>query len=295
MPVAVAPLTDVSHWARGSGLEIVLLLLGAVLATRLVRWAGKTITGRIDDNAAGSDALVRSEQSKHRHAVAQVLTYVAIVLLYTVTTVLVLDRVGVPVTSLVAPAAVIGVALGFGAQRVVQDILAGFFLVAERQYGYGDVISLSLGSGVPAVTGTVEDVTLRVTQIRTANGEVVITPNGQIMQVTNLSRDWARAVVDVPVPAGADVNAVSDCLAQVGREAFADPELHDLLLDEPSVMGVESLQVDQLNIRLVARTLPGKQFEVGRMLRRRIALGLRQQGMHLPPTLDTAEATAVRT
>lgn len=274
-------------------MEVVLLLLGALLATRGVRWAGAAITTRIDSNAAGSDALVRSEQSKHRHAVAQVLTYVAIVLLYTVTAVLVLDRVGVPVTSLVAPAAVIGVALGFGAQRVVQDILAGFFLVAERQYGYGDVISLSLGSGVPAVTGTVEDVTLRVTQIRTVNGEVVITPNGQIMQVTNLSRDWARAVVDVPVPVGADVKAVSDCLAEVGREAYADPDLHDLLLDEPSVMGVESLQVDQLNMRLVARTLPGKQFEVGRMLRSRIALRLRDLGVNLPPSLDTADATGV--
>jgi small-conductance mechanosensitive channel len=294
MHLAVAPLTDVSHWARGSGLEVVLLVLGALLTTRAVRWAGQVITKRIDDNAAGSDALVRSEQSKHRHAVAQVLTYVAIVLLYTVTIVLILDRVGVPVTSLVAPAAVIGVALGFGAQRVVQDILAGFFLVAERQYGYGDVISLSLGSGIPAVTGTVEDVTLRVTAIRTVNGEVVITPNGHIMQVTNLSRDWARAVVDVPVPPGADVNAVSECLAEVGREAYADPALHDLLLDEPSVMGVESLLVDQLNMRLVARTLPGKQFEVGRMLRSRIALRLREQGVTLPLTLDTAEATAVR-
>jgi small-conductance mechanosensitive channel len=294
MPVAIAPLTDVSHWARGSGLEIVLLLLGALLAARAVRWAGETITNRIDQNAAGSDALVRSEQSKHRHAVAQVLTYVGIVLLYTVTTVLVLDRVGVPVTSLVAPAAVIGVALGFGAQRVVQDILAGFFLVAERQYGYGDVISLNLGSGIPSVTGTVEDVTLRVTQVRTANGEVVITPNGHIMQVTNLSRDWARAVVDVPVPAGADINAVSDSLAEVGREAYADPDLHDLLLDEPSVMGVESLEMDQLHIRLVARTLPGKQFEVGRMLRSRIALRLREQGVNVPPLLDTAEAPAIR-
>lgn len=294
MSFAITPLTDVSHWARGSGLEVVLLGVGVVLGARALRWIGEAITGRIDDNAAGSDTLVRSEQSKHRHAVARVVTYVAIVGLYSITGVLVLDRVGVPVTSLVAPAAALGVALGFGAQRIVQDILAGFFLVTERQYGYGDVIRLSLGSGIEPVTGTVEDVTLRVTQIRTVNGEVIITPNGHILQVTNLSRDWARAVVDVPVPVTADLNAVIECLAEVGQEAFADPDLHDLLLDEPTVMGVESLSIDQLNLRLVARTLPGKQFEVGQLLRSRIALRLRQQGVHLSPSINTTDATAVR-
>ena len=293
MTLATAPLTDVSGWARGAGLQVVLLLLGAVLAGRLVSWAGERVTGRIDRTAQGGDAIVRSEAAKHRHAVAQVLTYVVLVLLYTLTAVMVLDRFGVPVTGLVAPAAVLGVALGFGAQRLVQDVLAGFFMVAERQYGYGDVVRISVAGGIPAVTGTVEDVTLRVTQVRTVNGEVVITPNGQIVQVTNLSRDWARAVVDVPVPSGADVNAVTDCLVQVGEEAYGDKELHDLLLDAPSVMGVESLEVDQLNIRLVARTLPGKQFDVGRQLRSRIARSLREQGVHVPPQLDTAQPSGV--
>lgn len=285
---AIAPLSDVSTWARSSGLEIVLVVLGTALLTRAVRWSGERITSRIDRQVRASDALVRSEASKHRHAVAQVLTYVVLVLLYALAAVLVLDRLGVPVSGLVAPATVLGVALGFGAQQVVQDVLAGFFVVTERQYGYGDVISLNLGSGIAPVTGTVEDVTLRVTQLRTANGEVVITPNGKVAQVTNLSRDWARAVVDVPVAAGTDVAAVSAGLTAVGQDAYADPDLRALLLDPPSVMGVESLSVDQLNLRLVARTLPGKQFEVGRRLRARVAQELRGQGLHLPPAVDTA-------
>ena len=280
-----APLSDISRWARGDGLEIVLIALGAALLTRFLRWGGKKIESRIDTNARNSEALVRSEAAKHRHAVVQVITYVALVLVYTITAVLLLSRVGVPVTSLVAPAAVLGVALGFGAQRLVQDLLAGFFVVAEKQYGFGDVIRLNLGSGIAPVTGTVEDVTLRVTQIRTADGEVVVTPNGAILQVTNLSRDWARAVVDVPVPSDADVNDVTEALQQVGRRAFASGKLKPLLLDEPTVMGVESLERDQLNIRLVARTLPGKQFEVGRELRSRIANRLQQQDV----TVDAAE------
>jgi small conductance mechanosensitive channel len=201
--------------------------------------------------------------------------------------VLIVARLGVPISSLVAPATVAGVALGFGAQRIVQDILAGFFVITERQYGFGDVIRLTIpGTGEP-IQGTVVDVSLRVTQMRTANGEVVITPNGQIVQATNLSRDWARAVVDVPVPSTADIGRVTAILQHVGIEAYADEELRPLLLDEPSVMGVESIEVDQLNIRVVARTLPGKQFDVGRRLRTLIAEALRKEGIIVAPMLDT--------
>ena len=186
-----------------------------------------------------------------------------------------------------APAAVLGVALGFGAQRLVQDVLAGFFVITEQHYGYGDVVRLSIpGTGTP-VQGTVEDVTLRVTQLRTVNGEVVITPNGQIVQATNLSRDWARAVIDVPVPSTAEVSTVTAILQDVGTEAYADEELRPLLLDAPTVMGVESIEVETLNIRIVARTLPGKQFEVGRMLRARIAEALRTAGIIVAPSLST--------
>jgi small conductance mechanosensitive channel len=236
-----------------------------------------------------SDALVRSEAAKHRHALTQVVTWTIVVAIYIVAAVLVVQRFGVPLGGLVAPAAVAGVALGFGAQRLVQDVLAGFFIITEHQYGYGDVVRLAIpGTGAP-VQGTVEDVTLRVTQLRTVNGEVVITPNGQIVQATNLSRDWARAVIDVPVPSTADVSTVTSILQEVGSTAYADEELRRLLLDTPTVMGVESIEVDTLNIRIVARTLPGKQFEVGRMLRARIADALRIEGIVSAPRLNTEE------
>ncbi|MDQ2813025.1 MAG: mechanosensitive ion channel family protein [Actinomycetota bacterium] len=282
-------LPDVGLWVSGSGLEIVLLLTGAILLTRFATWLGGKITARIDANASETDALVRSEASKHRHAMASVITWATLVIIYCGTGVAVLARLGIPVTNLVAPAAVAAVALGFGAQRIVQDLLAGFFIITERQYGFGDLIRLSVpGIADPAI-GYVEDVNLRVTTVRTVNGEVLITPNGQISQVTNLSRDWARAVVDVPVPATADVTRVSDLLQAIGKDAFKDPELRDLLLDPPAAMGVQSLDVDHFQLRVVARTLPGKQFDVGRMLRVRIAAGLRLEGFNLPATLETPE------
>ena len=288
---SVQPLTDVSLWARGSGLEIVLLVTGTILLTRLATWLGAKITSRIDATARETDALVRSEASKHRHALAQVITWAALAIIYCVAAVAIVERFGIPVTSLVAPAAVAGVALGFGAQRVVQDILAGFFIITERQYGFGDLIRLSVPSLPAPAMGTVEDVTLRVTTVRTIDGEVVITPNGQITQVTNLSRDWARAIVDVPVPVAVDVNRVSDLLRLIGDEAYKEQDVRRLMLDAPAVMGVQSIDVDHFQIRVVARTLPGKQFEVGRILRARIAAGLRREGIHLPANLDTADPT----
>jgi moderate conductance mechanosensitive channel len=288
MEYALAPLTDVRLWARGTLPLIVLLIVGAVLVTRLATWLSGKFTQRIDARAAATDVLVRSESMKHRHAVAQVVTWATLVLIYCITAVLVVGMLGVPLSGFVAPATVAGVALGFGAQRVVQDLLAGFFIVTERQYGFGDVVRLS-AIGTEGATGTVEEVTLRITRIRSLNGEVITTPNGQIVQVTNLSRDWARAVIDVPVPVTADVNRVIETLRVVCEAAYADEQLHRLMLDAPSVMGVESIEVDQFNVRVVARTLPGKQFDVGRALRARITGALLREGISVAPAIDAAE------
>jgi small conductance mechanosensitive channel len=288
---AVTPLTDIGTWARGSGLEIVLFVTGALLLTRFASWLGGRITARIDAQSGNSDSILRTEAAKHRHAVTQVVTWSFLVLIYCLTAVLVAQRFGVPLSGFVAPATVVGVALGFGAQRIVQDVLAGFFMVTEHQYGFGDLVRLNVTGVANPVTGTVEEITLRITRVRAPDGEVVTTPNGQIVQVINLSRDWARAVIDVPVPASADVAAVSELLARVGADAYADPELHDLLLDPPAVMGVESMDIDQFKIRLVARTMPGKQFQVGRALRVRLTSALLRAGINVPAGLDTAEPT----
>jgi small conductance mechanosensitive channel len=291
--LAIAPLTDIRDWVTGRGLQVVLIVLGSILLARFAAWVGGRVTQHIDARATGGDALVRSEAAKHRHSLTQVLTWTAIVLIYSIAVFLVLSTIGIPVTGLVAPATVLGVGLGFGAQRVVGDVLAGFFIITERQYGFGDVVAIAVTGAAEAATGTVEDVTLRITRMRSANGEVVTIPNGQIVKVVNLSRDWARAVVDVPVPTSSDVNRVNELLREVGEEAFRDPHLSKLLLDPPSVMGVESLDIDQVNVRVVARTLPGKQFEVGRDLRARIVLAFRRQGMSLPPQSEDGRPTEV--
>lgn len=284
----VFPGSSLLAWLSSNGLLIVLTVLGATLVARFVSWGGERITRRIDENYEQSDDLVRSEATKHRHSMAQVITWMLISFIYIVATLKVFDYLELPLGTLVAPATVIGAALGFGAQRIVQDILAGFFIITERQYGFGDTVQISVTGASEDAVGTVEDVTLRVTRVRSTAGEVIIVPNGQINKAINLSKDWARAVVDVPIPVSADISDVTDILREVGVAAYNDTRVRELLLDEPSVMGVESLEVDQLSVRMVARTLPGKQFQVGRLLRARIARALRVQGITVTPQLGTA-------
>jgi small conductance mechanosensitive channel len=269
---------EIGEWILTRGLSIVLLLIGAVLTARFISWTAKRISSRIDANFQESDALVRSESAKHRQAVASVISYLAIALLAVMVVVQVTDILAIPVSSLVAPAAVLGAALGFGAQRVVQDLLSGFFIITERQYGFGDLVQLTLGSSNDAM-GTVEEVTLRVTKLRTSEGEMYTIPNGQIMKSLNLSKDWARAVIDIPVPATADLVKVNTVLGEVCEAAPEDPGLNELLLDKPKLMGVESIELDTVNLRMVARTLPGKQFEVGRKLRLLVVAALTRAGI----------------
>jgi len=270
---------QIGYWILTKGLPIVLLLIGSLLIARFINWAAQKVSGRLDERFRESDALVRPEAIKHRQAVASVTSWVAIVIVYVVVVVQITTILAIPIGSLVAPAAVVGAAVGFGAQRVVQDLLSGFFIIAERQYGFGDLVQLTISGAADDARGTVEDVTLRVTKLRSSDGEVFTIPNGQIVKSQNLSKDWARAVVDIPVPVTADLNRVNGVLHEVCRTAMTDPSVKDLLLDEPSLMGVESIEPQNVNLRMVARTLPGKQFEAGRRLRVLVVAALSRAGI----------------
>ncbi len=266
-------------WVLDRGVPIALYLIGGLLAARFINWGARRIVRRIDAEYQESDQLVRTESAKHRQAVASVISWVSVALLFVIVMVQVTTILAIPVGSLVAPAAVLGAALGFGAQRLVQDLLSGFFIITEKQYGFGDLVALTVTGIAAPAEGTVEDVTLRVTKLRSTEGEMYTIPNGQIVKTVNLSKDWARAVIDIPVPTSADLNLVNDVLHGVADKAMEDPSLKALLLDAPQLMGVESIELDTVNLRMVARTLPGKQFEVGRRIRVLVVRALRRAGV----------------
>lgn len=270
---------QIGEWIITRGLRIVMLLIAAVLAARFVNWVAQRVTKQLDSGFAESDALVRSEATKHRQAVASVISWVSIVIIAIVVIMQIGDVLQFSVGGLIAPATVLGAALGFGAQQLVKDLLAGFFIIAERQYGFGDLVKLTIQGSTTDATGTVENVTLRVTKLRSPDGEVFTVPNGQIVKSVNLSKDWARAVVDIPVSTSADLNRVNEVLHQECEHARDNAALGELLLDAPTVMGVERIEIDTVTLRLVARTLPGKQFEAGRQLRVLVIRALARAGI----------------
>ncbi|HTQ16936.1 mechanosensitive ion channel family protein [Mycobacterium sp.] len=293
--IAIAAATN--HWhqywnafwqehAAQQGLRIVILLIGAVLAARFVSWVAQRVSERLYAGFAESDALVPSEATKHRQLLASVIRWVSVVIIAIVVMMQISDIVRLPVGGLIAPATVIGAALGFGAQQLVKDLLSGFFIILEKQYGFGDLVALTVSGVADEARGTVENVTLRVTRLRSADGEVFTIPNGQIVKAANLSKDWARAVLDIPVSTTADLNRVNEVLHKECENARDDKVLGELLLDAPTVMGVESIEVDTVTLRLVARTLPGKQFEAGRRLRFLVVQALERAGI-----LTAADAT----
>jgi moderate conductance mechanosensitive channel len=277
---------DIGEWIITRGLRIVMLVIAAVLAVRFVTWVAQQVTRQLDEGFAESDALVRSEATKHRQAVASVIQWVSIVVIAIWVIVQIGGVLQFSVGGLVAPAAVLGAALGFGAQQLVKDLLSGFFIIVEKQYGFGDLVSLTVSGIAAEARGTVENVTLRVTRLRSSEGELFTIPNGQIVKTVNLSKDWARAVIDIPVSTSADLNRVNEVLHQECEHALDNPVLGQLLLDEPTVMGIESIEVDTVTLRVVARTLPGKQFEAGRQLRVIVIRALARAGI-----VTTADAT----
>jgi len=280
--------TDLTDWLANGLLPTLILVLGALLFVRFVQWVGARYRTNLDHQMRESieQGLVASEETKRSRAVAEVIEWSLITVTWIVAALLVIKQLGIPLTTLVAPATVAGVALGFGAQQVVGDLLAGFFLFSERQFGIGDLIRLSQPGSTSGVTGTVEELTLRVTKLRTATGEFVVVPNSALRQVTNLSKDWSRVVLDIPVAATEDLDQATSVLLEAANSMGDDPAWAGMLLGDPVVAGVETIEVGYVRLRLLVRTLPGRQFDVSRELRLRCSNGLRQAGVVTAPLPD---------
>ena len=257
---------ELSYWIRGSGLEIVIIASVTLLLLRLFDNGAHVIERRMLRKA--EDDVT----SRTRGALIQAGRYGLSFATGTVAVLLIVSKFSIPRGSLIPVATVAGTGLGFGAQRVVGDFLAGFFLVTERQFGVGDMIKVSAVGTENGIVGVVEEVTLRVTRIRRLNGDVVIFPNSVLQQVSNMSRDWARVLIEVPVPVASDVNRVSRKIDQIGAELYDDEQWRSDILEPPTVSGVEQLEEGSIYLRVTGRTLPGRQWDVERELRRRIAL-----------------------
>jgi moderate conductance mechanosensitive channel len=169
-----------------------------------------------------------------------------------------------------------GVALGFGAQSLVKDFLSGIFMIFEDQYGVGDVIDTG------EATGTVEEVSLRVTRLRDGTGVVWYIRNGEIVRIGNKSQGWATALVDIPVAYSENLERVLPLIRSVVHALDESPEWQDKLLEEPNVVGVESMTGTSVTIRVVAKTAPQEQYGVSREIRERVKAAFDEHGIKAP-------------
>jgi small conductance mechanosensitive channel len=183
---------------------------------------------------------------------------------YTIAAVTILGELGINLGPLVASAGIAGVAIGFGAQSLVKDFLAGLFMLAEDQYGVGDIID------VGEAKGKVEAVGLRTTRLRDVEGTVWHVPNGQITRVGNKSQEWARALLDVSVAHSTNLRRAEEVIKDVADSMWQDPDWSSKLVEEPEIWGVENMGSDFIDIRMGIKTLPSEQFKVMRELRTRL-------------------------
>ena len=271
------------------GLAIVLILVIAVVLSALAtRGINRLVTrmkteasptSRLRDRLSGDsgdpavDDLRRAQRADALGAVGKSVVKVAI---WATAAIMVLGQVGINLGPLIAGAGIVGIAIGFGAQELVKDFLSGIFMLIEDQYGVGDVIDVS------GAVGVVEGISLRSTRIRALDGTLWHVPNGEIRQVGNMSHEFARAMLDVSVAYGTDIDAAADLIERVAIAMSEEEEYREVFLDQPEILGVERLGDDAVDIRLLIKTQPAQQWGVTRELRRRVKNAFDVAGVEIP-------------
>ena len=270
------------HWlleyspAISIAVHIGIIVIAALVLARVVAVA----TSQLPRVAAAGDVQTRTAREQRATTVAAILNSVARVAIISAALLMVLGEINVNITPLIAGAGILGVAVGFGAQSLVKDFFAGFFIVFENQFDIGDQVTIA------GHTGTVERMTLRVTVLRDLDGNVHIVPNGKVETVTVIAKEWARVNVDVTVPYREDLARAIEVAARVTHE-FAE-EHADALVDDPEILGVQELGPRGVTLRVAVKTPPGRNLAVGRELRRRLKLAYDHAGLRFAERLDDA-------
>jgi small conductance mechanosensitive channel len=293
---------EIAKWAA-KPVKVLLILAAVWLLNRLVRRAIDRFVERlIADRGAKAEERHKDEvddgrfsRSWHRamdkarllsdqaargkqraQTLGSVLRSVATIVVYTLGLMIALAELDISLGPLVAGAGIVGIAIGFGAQTLVQDFLSGIFMLIEDQYGVGDIIDVGEASGV------VEEITLRTTRIRDVNGTVWFIPNGEIRRIGNLSQQWARAVLDIEVAYDTEIPFAMSVIKDVADSVWQDQLDSATVLEEPEIWGVEEFGASAIAIRLVLKVEPGEQFATAREVRKRLKAAFDEHGIEIP-------------
>ncbi len=259
-------------WLTTNGIRILGIVVGAFVITGLTSFVSHRTERLFDDD----DPDTLSEREKRAATLGKVLRNVVCVVVSIVALLMILRELGLDIAPLLTGVGIAGIAVGFGAQSIVKDFLAGIFILIEDQFDVGDVINAADRSGL------VEKITLRTTTLRDLEGKVHVIPNGQITVVTNMTKKWSRFVIDIGVAYKEDVDRVMGVLQEVGDEMAADSEYRSQILEPLDVLGVQSFSDSAVDIRVMFTTVPLKQWGVGREFRRRVKKAFDQRGIEIP-------------
>ena len=260
------------RWLASSGLRIILILVGALVVVRLAVF----ITRRVEQAFQDNDPSTMNEREKQAATLGKVIRNISRILVWSVAVMMVLRELGIDIGPILAGIGIMGLAVGFGAQSLVKDFLAGMFILIENQYNVGDVIEAA------GAKGQVEKITLRATTLRDLQGNVHIIPNGTIAVVTNRTRQWSRFVLDIGVAYKENVDEVMRVLKEIGDELAADAEFASMITAPLEVLGVQDFADSAVVIRVMFTTQPVKQWTVGREFRRRVKNTFDAKGIEIP-------------
>lgn len=272
----------------GVPVEIAIIIVGSVIIRGILlviirRTVNRVVSGvkkkhRVDDTrelAASPLAAVRVVQ--RTRSLGSVLGNATTGLIVTIAVLLIFNAAVPNATGAFAlVTAAIGAGLGFGAQNIVKDVLNGIFIVGEDQLGIGDIVDLGPAAGV------VEDVGIRITQVRDVNGTLWFVRNGEIIRLGNMSHGWARVIIDLAVPYDSDVEAIEDRLLEVANELAENPKWRYRIVEKPALWGIESISAEAIVLRVVVKTRSTSKDDVARELRRRFKEALDEMGVRLP-------------
>jgi len=262
----------VALWMLSHGIRI----LFVVVAFFITRSALHAIIGRLERLVQDEDPGRLSEAEKRAQTLGRILRSTATVLLAVMGTMMILREIGMDIGPLIAGAGVAGIAVGFGAQSLVKDVITGFFILLEDQVRVGDVVQAG------GVSGLVESMNLRTIVLRDLDGRVHVVPNGEIKIVSNLTKGWSRAVIDLGIGMSENVDDVVRLLKEIGEAMRREPQFATAMVEPVEVYAIEGFGESDVKIRMLAKTLPLRQWDVGRELRRRIKIAFDERGIEIP-------------
>ena len=263
---------QLTQWLTESGARIALLVLLAFVANR---FAGSVIRNAEHEIATGDD-LKTHERRKRLHTVGATLRRFFGILIWSAAILMVLRELDVDITPVLTGAGIIGLAVGFGAQTLVKDIISGLFLIAEDQVRIGDAAEIN------GVGGSVEEINLRTIVLRDLHGVVHTIANGEIRTLANKSKDFSYYVIDIGVGFDDDTDRIVDVVRNVAQELMQDPAFAPSILEPIEVLGVDAFKASEVTLRFRIKTLPLRQWDVGRELRRRIKKAFDAHGIQIP-------------